>query len=356
MSAGNPVLPQVPPIRTPAIDATTGLFTAPWQRYFAMMQANAGSNTPNGPPSGGPVDLSVLEAMDSGSCECGPEASLLSEYPDVQASLALARAKQAENLALLFLMDTPSSGGSSGGTILSGTHAARAGFPASSYPNALYFETDRTVFYISLAGTWTYATGQCQSAQSGVSGIIATLGTADAGFLLQVTDFGHLLKWSGAAFAFAPGDGLPGGAGPILFEVDPTGAGWHLYDGATVSYLLPTGSTTTKTLPNLSGAGNTAAYTKIDSANSGPNAPTSPSGTGGATSTNFTGATIPTNTGINSAAATVASGAGASVAANTHTHSEGTLSDPGHAHTVSSITFTSPGEPENITRRAWFRQ
>ena len=108
-----------------------------------------------------------------------------------------------------------------------------------------------------------------------------------------------------------------------LFEVDP-GTGWHLYDGANnVAYLKSDGTTATVNLPDLTSAGNKAAFPKAGSPNAAPAVYAIVSSTIAAT----------TATGQGSLA-------GSSDAPLGHTHPAPTMS----------------GDPANIVRRPWFRQ
>ena len=201
------------------------------------------------------------------------------------------------------------------GTAYATTHASRPA--ASSYPNGtLYWETDRTVLYMALTGRWVYVAGMMSATQATLP---VDLGSGDAGFLVNVTDYAHQLQWNGAAWGWAPGDSGSGYIG--LFEVDP-GTGWHLYDGSAVNYLLGTGALASVTLPDLTSIAANAAYPKAGSPNSGPNA-----------------AVAPTPTGSPSATQAVATGSGTSVASGAHTH-----------------TVPATGEPRNLQRRPFFRQ
>ena len=104
------------------------------------------------------------------------------------------------------------------------------------------------------------------------------LGINDAEFLATVDDYGHILRWniSGTPhWEWAPGD--PGSGMMQVFEVDPTGPGWHLYDGSSVSYLKSDGTLGGPiTLPDLTSAGANAAYLKAGSPNAGVVAPVAP--------------------------------------------------------------------------------
>lgn len=63
-------------------------------------------------------------------------------------------------LKMLLAMVAGSPGaGKDPAAVLYGTHAARVGYPASSYDKWFYFETDRKILYLSVVGVWEYAAG-----------------------------------------------------------------------------------------------------------------------------------------------------------------------------------------------------
>lgn len=161
------------------------------------------------------------------------------------------------------------------GKMLEDTRANRlANFPAGNEPlGVLFWETDTTyTYYVGLVAgvkTWLYAWGVWRRTQAQVAGV--GFGTADARCRIYVTDYDHFLKWSGAAFGWDDGE-QGSGMGPVYWEVDPTGVGWHLYNGATVSYLNADGTTSSVALPDLVTAPGQAAYLKAGGTPSGPNA------------------------------------------------------------------------------------
>lgn len=70
-----------------------------------------------------------------------------------------------------------------------------------------------------------------------------TLGLNDVGYIGLESQFGHLLRWTGAAWEFAPGDG---GNGFLLgFPVAPQAVGYGLCDGSVYSYLVVGATLTT---------------------------------------------------------------------------------------------------------------
>lgn len=84
-----------------------------------------------------------------------------------------------------------------------------------------------------------------------------TLGPQDAGYVGLVSDYGHLVRWTGTVWEFVPGDACNGFLQP--FAVAPTQSYWGLCDGSVYSYLVMGATLTTAnfTTPNLTG---TAAY------------------------------------------------------------------------------------------------
>jgi len=132
---------------------------------------------------------------------------------------------------------------------ISNTHAARATILASSYPSgAIYYETDRTVWYVAISGTWTFLAGVCDVAQAGIP---ADLGTADAHLEVFVTDYLHRLRWTGSAWTWAPGEA---GSGYSVPFVNAPGAGWHVCDGSQQLVLNADGSIAYQALPNVAGS------------------------------------------------------------------------------------------------------
>ena len=113
-----------------------------------------------------------------------------------------------------------------GGTANYGTHALKPG-PAVPVTGSLYYETDRTVLYQTLlhfsTPIWQYVAGGMVGT---LAGLPTDLGTADAGFLYYATDYYHLYRWSGAAWAFAAGtesSGMISAAVPGICTQSPPG-------------------------------------------------------------------------------------------------------------------------------------
>lgn len=243
-----------------------------------------------------------------------------------------------------------------------GTHAQRVtkatrGFVAvDSVPlGGLFIETDRgNVVYqtrlVNKAVVWVYLSGRLECLQANLP---ADLAANDAGLLASVTDYGHVLKWSGSAWSWGPGE--QGSGMMALFEVNPTATGWHLYDGSTVSYLKADGTLGSVALPDLVSATANAAYPKAGSPNSGPNAATGATISGGTVASAATG--ITGSTAATGSTTSVNNGTGTLVTLPTsaHTHAV-TITDPHHTHTLSAITAGTDGEPRNLVRRPYFRQ
>lgn len=71
------------------------------------------------------------------------------------------------------------------------------------------------------------------------------------GVQIWITDFGHVLRWDGAAWDFAPGTERSNWYALFQATGDPPGTGWHLADGATVTYLRSTGDLGTVTIQTI---------------------------------------------------------------------------------------------------------
>lgn len=193
-----------------------------------------------------------------------------------------------------------------------------------------------------------------QSVQANLTLLSASLA---AGTLVEVTDYAHVLRWTGSAYEWGPGESGSGYFAP--FAVSPTGSGWHLCDGtAGVTYLKSDGTTGTVTLPNTAA---TPAYLKL----------------GPAYSATITAATVPTistptfaGTPVTPAGTVSAIAAGSGVinvlassvtsvttAAHTHPAPTFTGSPLTPAGTVSTPTATLPGDPiAHFPAPIWFRQ
>lgn len=82
-----------------------------------------------------------------------------------------------------------------------------------------------------------------------------SLGASDEGYIAFETTYGHLLRWTGAVWEFAPGD--LGNGFRRDFAIVPQEIGWKLCDGTLTDYLTVGAAALTVTAftpPNLSGS------------------------------------------------------------------------------------------------------
>lgn len=94
------------------------------------------------------------------------------------------------------------------------------------------------------------------------AGLPTNLGLAAAGSQYYVTDYAHLLLWTGTAWAWAPAE-LGSGFVVNFLQATPPGVGWHLCDGSKVSMLQSNGVVEQVQLPEMGKGGkfgNLAAY------------------------------------------------------------------------------------------------
>jgi hypothetical protein len=134
---------------------------------------------------------------------------------------------------------------------LNGSHAAKSTFPATSYPSgSVYQETDRRLWYMAVAGVWTYFAGIVSVNQADLPD---DLNAADVDLLAYVADYHHLLRWNGSAWSWAPGENGSGYSVAFVAAPDPL-TGWHLCDGsANVLTLKSDGNLAFATVPNTPG-------------------------------------------------------------------------------------------------------
>jgi hypothetical protein len=125
-----------------------------------------------------------------------------------------------------------------------GTYALRG---LAAYHRYTIFEaSDRNyVAWASDGASWLYSYGIQSRTQAQLAALAATLGTADAGYLVWVTDYEHVLRWSGTVWTFGPGDA--GGGYVAYFLAAPNGNGWVLVNGTATTILKADGTTTAVT-------------------------------------------------------------------------------------------------------------
>lgn len=250
-------------------------------------------------------------------------------------------------------------GGSIYGTAAQRTTQTTRGYinPRNVADGTLYRETDTGLTYELQVGVWLYSAGIYQRTQSQLATLSGALGANDAGLLVEVTDYAHVLRWAGAAWEWGPGE--EGGGYFRPFAVAPTGAGWHACDGsAGIKYLKADGTTGTVTLPNTAA---TAAY--LQAAGAYVNAIT-PATVPTIAAPTFTGTPVTPAGTVGAIGATgsvqVAAGTGSSAgAAQSHTHPAPTFTGTPFtpAGTNSAPTATLPGDPvANFQAVLYFRQ
>lgn len=240
-----------------------------------------------------------------------------------------------------------------------GAFSSRAG--AFAFPFTFFEANDwNFVGWVSDGNNWLYAYGIYKRTQSQLSALASLLGSNDMGFLVNVTDFSHILQWSGSAWQWGPGE-----LGSNYFAVAPsapTGGTWQLCDGTATTYLKSDGTTGSYTTKNLTGhyfksvtAGADATTAAVAPGISGSTANES-SHTHGPGSFTVSGNTD----GVGSSVVQSGSGANA-VAGHNHTITSQPVSgtsDPGsaHLHGIGTIAVDATGEPANYKVLTYFRR
>ncbi len=215
---------------------------------------------------------------------------------------------------------------------------------------------------------------EVSSTQAELAALALTLSTEDAGLLVEVTDYRHVLRWDGTVWTWGPGE--DGRHDIVALPVDPDDTtGWQLCDGTTVAYLKGDGTTANFATPDLTSAPALAAYLKLGDAVTGPTAAVAPVFTGsGDTTSSVSGGTpggtnsAPTFTGNNIAYTTNTAVSAAGVTFLTGPNPvtpSGTVSAPvftgnalaGHTHAVTATgTIDATGEPRSYELKPWFRR
>lgn len=131
------------------------------------------------------------------------------------------------------------------------SHATRTQLnPQNVSTGTIFEETDRTVFYISNGANWIYVAGVFSTV---LAGLPQDLTSTDAGFLVNVTDYNHLLQWNGSMWIWGPGEAGGGFTVPFVNAPNPT-MGWHRADGSNVNVLQPNGGISVVASPNTAGS------------------------------------------------------------------------------------------------------
>lgn len=225
---------------------------------------------------------------------------------------------------------------------------------------SFWIETDTGLVYQWHSTAWAYVSGTCRRTQAQLATLAGALGTNDAGLLVEVTDYRHVLRWTGTGWSWGPGE--DGRHDIVALPVDPDDAiGWQLCDGSTVAYLKGDGTTGNFTTPDLTSAANKAAYLKLGDAVSGPDAAVAPTFTGALDTTSSVSAGTPAGAVAvgNNTGTGVAAGAGSLASPQGHSHAATFTGNAlaGHTHTVTPTGIISDdGEPRNYELRPWFRR
>jgi hypothetical protein len=201
---------------------------------------------------------------------------------------------------------TSTTSGSVAGLVF--THANRASANLTAV-GTYGTESDRGVVYqvqsVGSSKAWVYISGQFKAAFADRP---TDLGSNDTGFLWHVSDYAHLLRWTGTGWEFVDEMG-----GYFAFRVvAPDGNGWVLCDGTATHYLHITAGVVSEvaiTPPNLTG---TPAYLKA----------------GAAYAVTINAAVVPATTGPTGVGVTAGSGASSAANNTTHTHAVSLPGDP----------------------------
>lgn len=194
-------------------------------------------------------------------------------------------------------------------------------------------------------------------------GTLATqpvLSAADIGYIFFVTDYGHMVYWTGSAWDWLDGD-RPGKFQD--FAIDP-GIGYQLCDGSITNYLSvgPTLTAIPLATPNLTG---TPAYKKSAATYTG--AIVAAAGASGSSGAGISGTTatesshthnVPRNTDAFQDVAGPTLGVQASLSTHTHTtdagsahsHGVGSLAADAHTHGIGSL------DPAHLNVLPYFRR
>lgn len=189
------------------------------------------------------------------------------------------------------------------------------------------------------------------------------LGSDDEGYLYEVEDYKHVLRWTGSAWEFAPGD--PGSGFLQHFAVAP-GSEWKLCDGTATTYLKSDGTTASITPPDLQ----TGQYLKGGAYTGTPNAAGTVTLTGNTDTESAHTHAIDHDhgsftSGIESGViGGLQSGGGFSAAAINHTHAADTPGFTGtsgagsaHAHGLTGVTTGFSADPvTNLAVPVYFRR
>lgn len=221
-------------------------FTKEYVRYFGLIQPAIEELwniilivQPPGPDSGDEITAEAQLSVSSERRHVEPE-TLLTRAAGRIADLALSDALAAAQPV----------GRSAGISTVFSTWAGRSVYSAKQFKTGSFLViTDHPLVYVNINGAWTYRAGYFRADYADFVADIGALTANDAGLLVDVTDYGHTLLWSGSAFGWGPSDEGSGRYG--FFETAPTSAGWQICDGSTVDRLNADGTTTPVTVPDV---------------------------------------------------------------------------------------------------------
>lgn len=118
----------------------------------------------------------------------------------------------------------------------------------------VFFRYDGSMFL------WVYQDGMLNRTQAQLAGLATLLSTVHTGLLVYVTDYAHMLQWTGTAWQRGPGD-MEHSDTFHDFGAAPSDTGWHALDGSTQSFLKYDGTLGSRVLP-----ASTVAYAKSGAA------------------------------------------------------------------------------------------
>lgn len=184
----------------------------------------------------------------------------------------------------------------------------------------------------------------------------------DVGFLLAVVDYNHVLRWTGTAWEFAPGDG---GNGFFRdFAIAPQEAGWLACNGQEATY-LKIGTSLVAARVRLPDEATTPAYHKAAAAYDPQVHAAVPAVIAGATASEAAHThpvTVPDwDITVTPVTETVQSGGGADVADDTaitavlHGLTMPTGVGTPHGHGSGTLANDTTGEPAHVNVRRYFR-
>ena len=250
------------------------------------------------------------------------------------------------------------------GTVLEDTHANRlALYPAANSPvGTLFWETDRSVFYIieENAGvlSWEYSAGMYSASFANRP---TDLGTSDAGFLYFPSVYIHICRWSGSGWAI-----IDGGGGYIVDSLVALGAGFVLCDGAATTYLTLSGADLAETAITPADENGGAAGVYHESIAAGPGtilaatAPGIAGSTANSTATNQATTATNQNTVVDPHAVierfddpgtgvfVFDASADAAHATHGHTQDAHNHTQDAHLHAVGTLAVDATGEPRRM--------